>query len=75
MIDLALLTQGQAEVAVNQDGACDAEGWASLEATAFGVGLAGETFYADLGDGWSEVADGELEREDGALFFDTSIGD
>ena len=59
------ITRGAAEVWVNVDGACEAEGWIGLEGTSFGIGYTEESLWADLGTGWVaiEEAEGEFEED------------
>ena len=68
------IERGELEVWVNEDGACDEEGWTDLEGTTFGVGYQDETMWADLGEGWGAV-EGEAEVWDEGFWFDIWLGD
>ena len=63
------LTLGGLEVFEDEGGACAASGYDSLAGATLGVGFSGESLYLDLGDGFSQVEDGYVESEDGAIFF------
>ena len=68
-----IITRGEGLVDVNEDGACEAEGWSNLSGTSISVGYTNEQLWADLGTGWQayEEAYGELDED--MLFFEISL--
>jgi hypothetical protein len=74
-IESWVITRGAAEVWVNVDGACEAEGWVGLEGTSFGVGYNEDSLWADLGKGWVAIEEADGEREDDFAFFEIFLAD